>query len=337
MRYWRVKLRGFTLIELLVVIAIIAVLIALLLPAVQQAREAARRSQCKNNLKQMGLALHNYASNYQEQIPRGAYVLEGMGCCCAVHNNPSPPGYPPASSSIKPTSNGATGAGDGHTVHTMLLPFLDQAPLYAKFNFSLPPEDPFHDTLVNQKLPVFLCPSNLTFPSTGPVRGQSVQPHNYPGAGSHHGWGWCGRHGDRTINGVFSARWGIAEEGFSGPGDPVMTLAGCADGTSNTMAFSEFAQGIQIVTGLGDPKDVGRSWAIPYFNSTAFSIGPTSTPNSRVSQYGSYNASNARSYHVGGVHVSMMDGAVRFVSDNINGATWQALGTPQGREVVGDF
>lgn len=325
------KYRGFTLIELLVVIAIIAVLIALLLPAVQQAREAARRSQCKNNLKQMGLALHNYLSTYQDVFPKGQNAIEGRGCCCDVHYNPLPP-YP-----ATVTSNGSTGAGDGFTVHTMLLPYLDQAPLYNMINFNVGTRDPAHNAIKNTRLTVYLCPSAIPT-ITNYSNGAPVQPHTYPGAGGHHGWGWCGRHGNSRINGVFAGRWGIQEEGIPGSGqaDPVMTLAGVMDGTSNTMAFSEFAQNKPGILGYGT-TDIGKSWFEPHHASLSFSIGTTSTPNSVISQYPNYNSSNARSYHVGGVHAAMCDGAVRFISDNINGGTWQALGTPQGREVVGEF
>jgi len=329
----RRKYRGFTLIELLVVIAIIAVLIALLLPAVQQAREAARRSQCKNNLKQMGLALHNYLSTYNDVFPRAQNIIEGTACCCNVHHNPLPP-YP-----VPPfTSNGTTGFGNGHTVHTMLLPYMDQAPLYNMINFSLGTENVAHNTIRNTRIPAYICPSNLTSVKTSSlVSGAPVQPHNYPGAGGHHGWGWCGRHGNNLINGVFAGRFGMQEEGIpnSSQADPNMTLAGVVDGTSQTMLFGEFAQGVPGV--LVYPNDVGKSWFEGHHASTSFSIGPLSTPNSKISQYANYNASNARSYHVGGVHVAFCDGAVKFMSDNINGNTWQALGTPQGREVVGEY
>src|SRR5262245_42410440 len=108
----RRRASAFTLIELLVVIAIIAVLVALLLPAVQQAREAARRSQCKNNLKQFGLALHNYH--------------EAFSTFPMAETNPS----------NGPACNGGPGAGwCGFSVHVMLLPYLDQGPLYNQINF----------------------------------------------------------------------------------------------------------------------------------------------------------------------------------------------------------
>src|SRR5690606_10473154 len=106
---------GFTLIELLVVIAIIAVLIALLLPAIQQAREAARRTQCLNNLKQIGLALANYVSNNDGNIPRGAQLARAKAGNCDVSNrNP------------------------GITVHMVLLPYLEQEAVYNLINFETP-------------------------------------------------------------------------------------------------------------------------------------------------------------------------------------------------------
>ena len=122
-----------------------------------------------------------------------------------------------------------------------------------------------------------------------------------------------------------------------------MTLAGVLDGTSQTMAFSETAQGretfIQGNVSLGNTwKNYrGRGWADPFYNSTLFSIGERSTPNSSVSQYPRYNASNATSYHTGGVHVLFCDGAVKFVSENIDSNTWYALGTPQRGEIPGQF
>ena len=137
--------RGFTLIELLVVIAIIAVLISLLLPAVQQAREAARRSQCKNNLKQLGLALHNYHDTYSV-FPPGALALSTTGVA-----------YKPGDT--EPSRTAVVG-GWGWTV--FVLPFIDQGPLYNSLapngnNFPSAPT-----TLTKTILPVFLCPSDAS-------------------------------------------------------------------------------------------------------------------------------------------------------------------------------
>ncbi|QDU06475.1 DUF1559 domain-containing protein [Gimesia chilikensis] len=130
------KNRGFTLIELLVVIAIIAILIALLLPAVQQAREAARRSACKNNLKQLGLAMHNYHDTHSI-FPRGNF--ERYDASTYGYGNYSYFSF---------------------SAQTMLLPFMDQAPLYNQFNFSLAPNQGVNDTAKRAVIPAFLCPSD---------------------------------------------------------------------------------------------------------------------------------------------------------------------------------
>jgi prepilin-type N-terminal cleavage/methylation domain-containing protein len=130
---------GFTLIELLVVIAIIAVLIALLLPAVQQAREAARRSQCKNNLKQLGLAMHNYHDTF------GAF----------------PPGWIAATRGVGPDVNGGL---NGFGWGAMILPMMEQAPVYNQFRFELSINDttgtPSNRSLIATSLPTFRCPSD---------------------------------------------------------------------------------------------------------------------------------------------------------------------------------
>ncbi len=135
----RHRRRGFTLIELLVVIAIIAILIALLLPAVQQAREAARRTQCKNNLKQIGLGLHNYLSSH----------------------NVFPPGVL--------GDNGSVAANQLlHTWMTQLLPYLDQTPLHSTYDFNVRFDNPLNATVVATRLATYACPSVRGDSSTGP-------------------------------------------------------------------------------------------------------------------------------------------------------------------------
>src|SRR5437879_4300140 len=132
----RRRRKGFTLIELLVVIAIIAVLVALLLPAVQQAREAARRSQCKNQLKQLGLAIHNYH--------------ESFNC------------LPPGNTAAINTSGGFSRWG-GVSVHTMILPNIDQAPLYNQYNFNMCGSYEGTNsaaTLRQARVPIYRCPSD---------------------------------------------------------------------------------------------------------------------------------------------------------------------------------
>ncbi len=129
----RCSTRGFTLIELLVVIAIIAILIALLLPAVQQAREAARRTQCRNNMKQMGLALHNYESTFSKFPSAGEFTIRQGNYW----------------RSFTPTST-----------FTQMLPYIDQAPLYNQFNMSLHYTNVANQVAAKTAIPAFLCPSN---------------------------------------------------------------------------------------------------------------------------------------------------------------------------------
>ncbi len=302
--------KAFTLIELLVVIAIIAVLIALLLPAVQQAREAARRSQCKNNLKQIGLALHNYIDTTGGVIPRGVNHFSGPACCCT-------------------TDNGEV----GYTIHTMLLPYMDQAPLYNLINFGVTSGNAANASIAKARIPGFICPSAIS----PPVPASGAQPHNYPAAGTNHGYGLCGKHGSGPTNGLFASRWGLIDLGPPAVvADPQMKLSAITDGTSNTMAFSEFAYNRPGALPATHPY--GESWFLPYYGSTEFSVMSIATPNSPTPTYSTtYNWGTARSTHVGGVHAVFADGAVRFISENINGGTWVAIGTPKTGEVVGEL
>lgn len=322
------RVSGFTLVELLVVIAIIGILIALLLPAVQAAREAARRTQCNNNLKQITLGVHNYIDKHAETLPRGAEIRRGASCCCGSAD------YHP-----------------GHTIHTVILPFIEQAPLYEQYNLNTP----YYlqsEAVIGQRIETYLCPSatlhekqdvvvstahmpGTTTSFTAPSPLPKVFPHNYPAAGSSHGYGGCGLHGSETHSGAFSARWGILLE--SGAQDkPRMKLAGIYDGTSNTMAFSETAQGKPCV-GTSN-LNRGRGWADPYYSSSWFSVNPLSTPNSEGCSYlngGScWSCSNVTSWHPGGANTSFLDGSVTFISETIDSATWYALGTIKGSEAV---
>ena len=296
----RVKPLGFTLIELLVVIAIIAVLIALLLPAVQQAREAARRSQCKNNLKQLGLALHNYDSAY------GLF----------------PPAY--IGSMVLDTEQEQHGHGWG----TMLLPFIDQAPLY---NVVRPngingaPSDPGIWEVrggptqgEGTVLPAFLCPSCATVASKSTGMDETWKN----GFGTSH---YACSQGPEVPaggdeQGLFGYRGGLPS---------AQRIRDCTDGTSNTLAFGEKCY---FTIDDGDLKD----WPVW--------VGPTGEDEQVVfkSELGdvintSVDDDSAFSPHVGGVHFTFADGSVRFISENINTQVYFNLGARNDGNPVGEF
>lgn len=306
------RIRGFTLIELLVVIAIIAILIALLLPAVQQAREAARRSQCKNNLKQIGLALHNYVDTTNGVIPRGVNHYNADSCCCETDNG----NY-------------------AHTIHTMLLPYLDQTPLWNSIDFAVDPQNAVNHEVRRTKVTAFMCPSALV------IEDANYAQHNYPTASANHGYGLCGRHGSPTTNGLFASSWGIVDVASGNLFSPYymsqMRLRNITDGTSNTITFSEFAKGLDYILPTSHKNNMGRSWydATAGYGNIGFSTRTDATPsNPKATYLTTINWGTVGSAHVGGVHCGFMDGAVRFISNNIDGRQWQALCTPQGKEVV---
>lgn len=296
---------GFTLIELLVVIAIIAILIALLLPAVQQAREAARRTQCKNHLKQIGLALHNY---------HDVYLV-----------------FPPGRTSLQ------IAVYSGHSTQTFLLPYLDQAPLYNSLNVNVP----FHvSPNFNQpglvRIPAYLCPSNIVLEGVNWTGGTNPAP----GANSNEDTARVHYEGiaDSLTHGRFAALSLVMENGDgmffrnSRVGTQDVT-----DGTSNTLAFCEivaqgpatysccswlcYADGIGTVNGINAPwrSTVNRQYPLQHdmWGGNAFA-GPAS-------------------YHTGGAHFAMADGAVRFLSENISQITLAALTTRYKNDIPGEF
>jgi len=305
--------RGFTLIELLVVIAIIAILIALLVPAVQKVRDAAARTQCTNNLKNVSLGMHNYHGAFKK-LPYG----EGPG-------NPADP--------IVNRRGCCWG-----TWQTLLLPYIDQQPLFSLYQ-NLGGSDltgirygaaPNSTTVTNQRLAVLTCPSDrVNVANAIPP----ITSHNY------------------VVNYGNTNSFQVDYMGVKYLGAPfgwapdVKRLTAITDGTSNTLMVSETLQGIG-----SDLR--GFSWWAPGAVFTTFNGPNTSLPdittqscNNQPQQGlpcanngGAFNVLSARSRHSGGVHAAMCDGTVRFIQQSIDISIWRAIGTAMGSEPIGgDF
>ncbi len=326
----RNRSRGFTLIELLVVIAIIAILIALLLPAVQQAREAARRTQCKNNLKQIGLGLHNYHDTHR------VFPYGGSGDA---------------------NYNWGAGASTGHGIYNwrgFILPFIDQAPLYnamasgmGTWNVSQAPGTPpagYATTAsalpaVKQVLEVYQCPSDpggIKTAAGGPWGGTpqySGPPASYFGsAGPSRQYSQASLCGSTSGCVLFGSTADFNGAGNSAdPGMFIMranksSVRDFTDGTSNTLAVGEE----KILTTDGSMWGI-RHWMDP------FSVGSTARGINRPDPSQGYYGQCFGSNHVGGAHFLLADGAVRFISENIDIITFCRLGTKGAGETVGEF
>lgn len=335
----KLRLRGFTLIELLVVIAIIAILIALLLPAVQQAREAARRTQCRNNMKQLGLALHNYHD---------------------THNT-----FPGTYGGTNAPWNTTDGGGwYGWSPMAMLLPYMDQAPLYNRADFGRywDTTTPDNRTVNRTVIPGLQCPSDTR---SGAKPRADSGPCSYAfSAGPVSSWD------------VGTRKIGLVSFNSS------IRIRDITDGTTNTIAASECKIGgndgkrddtwinmeagdLTTATGTGwnryfdsspaniaairtyysactaawttsvangDADDTGRFWAAgrvawgPWFT-TLMPPNPKGPHCDNDTSVTTMTLKNANSHHTGGVHTLMADGAVIFVSDNVDQGIWISSGT----------
>ncbi len=327
--------RGFTLIELLVVIAIIAVLIALLLPAVQSAREAARRAQCTNNLKQLGLAALNYES--------------ANGC------------YPPAS--IEYTRNGNYW-GQAFNMWVYTLPYYEQQTVYNTINFSWTRSNPPNMTVAAIGIATLWCPSdplisvpfnlmtqNALYPSSGGL----YYVYFYKKPPSRPVWNqylssyaMC-ESGGGNYPGNVNAGTGIAA--FIGSGSPSVTrIANVTDGTSNTLLYSEKSL-TALPSGLvSQVVNIGGYPAWQDGNFPVFTSGSPPNPLAGInSMWGAYFVLNdcAFSSHPGGVNCAFADGSVHFIKNSIscwapgfsgpakaNVGAWNALGSIAGGEVI---
>ncbi|QDT55206.1 Type II secretion system protein G precursor [Caulifigura coniformis] len=301
-----VRKSGFTLIELLVVIAIIAILIALLLPAVQQAREAARRTQCKNNLKQLGLAMHNYHDTHRV-FPYGVLNV-----------------------------------GTFHLRDTWMqqvLPMIEQGPLYNKYQTSIvqwvmdTPAD-----IKDMPLAGFQCPSDPSSPAKGASGGLRSGGDGFQG-------NYVVCHG-KTQNynadngGMFNNNSRHRMESMKdGSSNTIFASEVMIRGSANTN--SGWGEGGGYWGG-GEGGGYGFTTAEPPNSSITdqvYTCKSTTWPSAPCQSMSAYTTQRvlARSYHTGGVHALMGDGGVRFVSSNIDRLTWQNLGTRSGGETIGEF
>lgn len=328
--------RGFTLIELLVVIAIIAILVALLLPAVQQAREAARRTECKNKLKQLGLAIHNYHDQFSVFPPGTVNGAQRSG--------------------IPDDPNGCHGGGQeciGGPWIVMILPNLDQTALFQQ-----------HQKIVSERGEAVDWYGNSTYTSQNmKIGSERVAFMDCPSHPASEELMANGTGMEHLARGNYAASYGAGGYGTSFTQNASIggvfgnnskyRMRDITDGTSNTIMLSELRYRLP---GGNSYQDIRGVWAYGSMGSNIFSTltAPNSSENDSIwgcrhvddLPCGSSNSDGntyqnlwaaARSYHVGGVQGTMTDGSVRFFSENIDLGVWNALGTRSGGETIGEF
>jgi prepilin-type N-terminal cleavage/methylation domain-containing protein/prepilin-type processing-associated H-X9-DG protein len=338
--------RGFTLIELLVVIAIIAILIALLLPAVQQAREAARRSQCKNNLKQIGLALHNYHDVYN-MFPKARCTVQSAAQATASSGNPA--GW------------------WARSAWTAILPYLDQATIYNNWNFNYNYDSSQNSAMRHKRIPAFRCPSDKTPPGNYPGV-------NYAGCAGSRVNLWGGGATGVGIGVINQAMETNLRDILDGSSNVVMVSevltgdlsAGSLSDTDvvrvdSTPSFSsqempspgdiesaganDCTAAIDTATSQSSNSNSGIDWSSPYPSQSLYSNAAPPNWHYRTCAFGSSyglcadrnGIFPARSRHTGGVQATMADGSVRFVGDNVDLVTWQRAGARQDGQLLGEF
>lgn len=330
----RQRVAGFTLIELLVVVAIIAVLIALLLPAVQQAREAARRTQCRNNMKQVGLALHNYQSAFKA--------------------------FPPAS--VMPSDR----TSQPWSAQARLLPYIEQGNLAGLIDWGSNKDFTTNPTVDRTRVPIYMCPSEIN-DRERPTLTITYYPLNYSfnqgtwfiydpptntvgdGAFEPNRAFDVAAISDGLSNTLAAAEnkayqpnlWdtgnpGAGQLSVPPPATPA-TAATYFGGTFDLNGHTEWVEG--DVHEVGFTTTFTPNTVVPYTHTDGitYDVDVTSLRDGESITLPTYAAITARSYHVGLVNVLMMDGSVRSIGNNINLNVWRGLGTRSGGEALGEF
>ncbi len=309
------RVSGFTLVELLVVIAIIGILVGLLLPAVQAAREAARRMQCTNNLKQIGLSVHNYESTFKK-LPAGSFLVNDA------------------------------------TPHTVLLPFMEGNNLFALFDFRYSlNSNALNSPAIRQTVPYFICPTapartgfawaghgdymqNMGVEAsyankTGPFyRNSATKFGEFTDGlsntalfseirrGPHPGSGSSLQVIPRTSNEYYAVATNVADSSWNATNRVTYDVAACDNPATSAWAY----RGLQYYRGLT---------VATFYNHT---LGPNSRFRDCAGITNGHLA--ARGFHTGGVNLARGDGSITFVSDSIDLVTWRAVGSTNGGEVV---
>jgi len=342
----RTNKAGFTLVELLVVIAIIVLVVSFLLPALQAAREAARRIQCTNNLKQLGLGLQQYESAYGAYPP--SLVLAGLG------NTPNWVG--------------------GWSLNARILPFLEQGTLFNAINWNSTFQAPTNQTVAATSLAVFVCPSEVNpypFDSSGASTG--VVSYGWC-LGDWYVWGGFAMYPNRTafspnrsrrqsefsdgMTNTFVAsevktrqveRTECGRFGFiSNPGqipDPSIPPGQLPQISNGSMCTQDLAGHTAWADGQVNQSGVTTAWSpntkvCGEYSESAFKFGQEPSPDLdligiKESDGGpTYAAVTSRSYHPGGVNTLLADGSVRFVKESVAGTLWRALGSVAGAEII---
>ena len=328
--------KAFTLVELLVVIAIIGILIGMLLPAVQQVREAARQTQCKNNLRQLGLAIHNYESSFNE-FPPGYSHITGSDFAAQT-------GFP--------VSSGFDSANHlGQAWGAFILPQIEQDNLHDLIDFSLPGFDVANLDARERQIPVFLCPTDIWSQGNFVVRDETATPvERYSAASYCANWGPASGVADTPGNTSDDLNLDATPDQSQGPffRNSKTRFADVRDGASNTFALGERTNG-PILDSSGNPIGVPPH---PNFENVWFGairdIGaPTDDHGHMVlsdaeyvpNQIGVVSGADrgVSAPHAGLAQFAFLDGSVHTVNENINLGTYRALSSMRGGEVIGDF